>query len=145
MTANRHLADSCVHDLNTDPRLPYPDSTFDVVLCNLSIEYLTQPASVIRETARVLKPAGNLLISFSDRWFPPKATNPWQELHEFERLGYVIQLCWSSFDNPQTTTYRNWPRPVDDKHFPQISTSDPLYVVTGRAKPYNCNSTGEKQ
>ena len=134
MAANPDLSKYIVHDLNDDPVLPFPDRSFEVVLCNLSIEYLTNPEEVIRETARVLKPSGTLLVSFSNRWFPPKVTRMWTELHEFERMGFVLQLCWPFYTGLQTFSYRNWPRPSTDKHFPELTASDPLYVVTGEAR-----------
>lgn len=133
MAANPDLALSIVHDLNDDPLLPFPDRSFDVVLCNLSIEYLTKPEIVVRETARVLQPAGTLLVSFSNRWFPPKVTRIWTELHEFERMGFVLQLCWPHYTNLRTFSFRNWPRPSSDKHFPEMTAGDPLYVVAGEA------------
>jgi SAM-dependent methyltransferase len=134
MSENKDLAEHMIHDLNANPKLPFSDKSFDAVLCNLSIEYLVKPQEVILDTRRVLKPAGTLLISFSNRWFPPKVTKLWTELHEFERMRYILQLCWPHFDNLQTFSFRNWPRPVSDKYFPQIQTSDPLYVVTGKVR-----------
>lgn len=135
MAANRNLSEYLTYDLNEDPKIPFPDRSFDAVLCNLSIEYLIMPEEVLRETARVLKPSGIIVVSFSNRWFPPKVTSLWTELHEFERMGYVLQLCWPYYDKLQTFSYRNWPRPTTDKHFPEMLTSDPLYVVTGRVRP----------
>jgi SAM-dependent methyltransferase len=135
MSANRSLKNHVIHDLNGKPALPFPDSSFDAVLCHLSIEYLTSPQKVIRDIARVLKTSGILAISFSNRWFPPKVTRLWTELHEFERLGYVTQLCWPFFDNLETRSFRNWPRPQSDRHFPGILKNDPLYLITGKAKP----------
>lgn len=134
MAANRDLTEYMTYDLNEDPTLPFPDRSFDAVVCNLSIEYLIMPEEVIRETARVLKRSGIFLVSFSNRWFPPKVTRLWTELHEFERMGYVVQLCWPYYDMLHTYSYRNWPRPISDKHFPAITLSDPLYVVSGRAR-----------
>ena len=135
MAANSALSEHLVHDLNEDPRLPFADSLFDAVLCNLSYEYLTRPEQVLRETARVLKPSGTLLISFSNRWFPSKVTRLWTELHEFERMGLVLQQCRALYTDMTTLSYRNWPRPVDDRHYPALQTSDPIYVVTGRTRP----------
>jgi len=134
MDANPDLARYAVHDLHADPVLPFSDGAFDAVLCSLSIEYLENPEDVIRETARVLKPAGFLLISFSNRWFPQKVTKLWTELHEFERMGLVLQLCWPHYCNLRTISYRNWPRPSSDKYFPDIPTSDPLYIIAGQAR-----------
>lgn len=40
---NVHLNDYIVHDLNQDPKLPYPDNSFDVVTNAVSVDYLNQP------------------------------------------------------------------------------------------------------
>lgn len=134
MAENKDLHDYVIHDLNEDTKIPFPDKSFDAVVCNLSIEYLTQPQEVIRDIARVLKTSGTVLISFSNRWFPPKVTRLWTELHEFERMGYVLQLCWPFLDKLETRSFRNWPRPVTDKYFPTMQKSDPLYVITGKLR-----------
>jgi len=134
MTENKALDDFVIYALNEDPKIPFPDRSFDAVLCNLSIEYLTRPAEVLQEVERVLKTSGILLISFSNRWFPSKVTRLWTELHEYERMGYTLQLCWPLFDNLKTISYRNWPRPVSDRHFPRLIQSDPLYVITGKRR-----------
>jgi len=134
MESNKNLNDHVIHDLNENPKIPFPENSFDTVIFNLSIEYLIYPMEVIREISRVLKPSGNLLISFSNRWFPSKVTRLWTELHDFERMGYVLQLCRPYYDRLQTYSFRNWPRPSTDRHFPQLLTSDPLYVITGRVR-----------
>ncbi len=47
-------------DLNED--LPFPDESFDYILCSNSIEYLEDPYCFVRECYRVLKAGGKLLI-----------------------------------------------------------------------------------
>ena len=59
-------------DLNEDPRIPYPDNSFDAVTCVVSINYLTQPVEVLREVHRVLRPGGKMIVSQSNRCFPSK-------------------------------------------------------------------------
>ena len=39
---NPVLTDWVVTDLNKDPKLPYPDATFDVVTNAVSVDYLTK-------------------------------------------------------------------------------------------------------
>ena len=43
-------------------RLPFADSTFDCVTCGWVLEHLPDPAPGLRELARVLQPAGKLLL-----------------------------------------------------------------------------------
>jgi hypothetical protein len=130
---NPRLTGRLVHDLNRDPRLPFPDGHFGAVMCNLSVEYLVRPLEVFAEVARVLRPGGLFIQAFSHRWFPPKVVKIWPELHEFERVGLVLEyfLRSGSFGNLHTFSSRGWPRPETDRYFPQIPVSDPVYAVWG--------------
>lgn len=56
--ANPHL--DLVADLN-EP-FPLPDASFDTVLCSDVLEHIAEPQAFLRETARVLKPGGTLLL-----------------------------------------------------------------------------------
>jgi SAM-dependent methyltransferase len=44
-------------------RLPFPDESFDVVLCNDSINHLADRAAVLQDWHRVLRPGGRLLVT----------------------------------------------------------------------------------
>ena len=41
--------------------IPWPDDTFDVVVCNNVLEHLSRPVAVFREVCRCLKPGGTFL------------------------------------------------------------------------------------
>lgn len=132
LDGNPRLTERIVHDLNSEPRLPFGAEEFDVVLCALSIEYLVRPEAVLREVKRVLRPGGICMISFSERWFPPKAVNPWPTLHPFARVAWVLRhLQRAGFDKLHTESLRGLPRPADDKYIRQTRFSDPLYAVWG--------------
>jgi SAM-dependent methyltransferase len=130
---NPRLTDHVIHDLNRDPRLPFLNGQFDAVVCNLSVEYLVRPVEVFTEVARMLKPGGLFVQTFSHRWFPPKVVKIWTELHEFERVGLVLDyfLRSGAFGNLKTFSSRGWPRPEDDRYSPQRRFSDPIYAVWG--------------
>jgi hypothetical protein len=49
LVRNKVLTDYDVKDLNADPKLPYPDNTFDVVTNAVSVDYLTRPLEVRRQ------------------------------------------------------------------------------------------------
>jgi SAM-dependent methyltransferase len=131
---NPLLTARLVHDLNAEPRLPFADACFDLALCALSIEYLTRPEAVLREVRRTLKPGGTCVVSFAERWFPPKAVLPWPTLLPFQRLAWVLRhLQRAGFAGLQTETLRGLPRPADDKYLRQTPLADPLYAAWGQA------------
>jgi SAM-dependent methyltransferase len=103
-------------------------------VCTASIEYLRNPAAVVAEVRRVLKPGGVFIVTFSDRWFPTKAVKVWSELHPFERLGWVLAvLQGAGFTDLHSETRRGLQRPQEDKYIEQRLYSDPLFAAWGRA------------
>jgi len=132
---NPRLSERLVHDLNLKPELPFADAHFDAVLCTASVEYLVKPDEVFRAVRRVLKPGAPFVVTFSERWFPPKAIQIWSMLHPFERLGLVLDIFRRNggFTELGTETARDWPRPPDDQYAGQFVFADPLYAVWGRA------------
>jgi SAM-dependent methyltransferase len=134
MNTNPRASTRVVHDLNLQPVLPFDAERFDAVICSVSVEYLVRPFEVFDEVARVLKPEGRFILSFSNRWFPPKVIRVWPELHEFERMGMVLEYFLKSgkYRNLETYSMRGLPRPQNDKYFGQIAYADPVYAVWGQ-------------
>lgn len=132
---NPRLSEQVVHDLNEQPVLPFADAHFDAVVCTASVEYLVKPVEVFREVRRVLKTGAPFMLTFSERWFPPKVIAVWPALHPFERLGLVLDYFRQSggYAALGTETARGWPRPADDKYAVQLADADPLYAVWGMA------------
>ncbi len=133
LEANPVLTARHLHDLNHDPRLPFADGAFDAIVCTVSVEYLTRPFEVFAEAARVLRPGGRFVATFSNRWFPPKVVAIWDFLHEFERPGLVLEyfLAEGRFEALNTWSLRGLPRPADDKYARRLALSDPIYAVWG--------------
>ncbi len=133
---NGALTERIVQDLNATPQLPFADASFDAAVCTVSIEYLTQPVEVVQEVARVLKPGAPFIVTFSNRWFPPKAIRVWKDIHPWERLGYVMELFLRSgaFADLHTFSLMGDPRPVDDAHIRETDLSDPVFAVWGKRK-----------
>jgi SAM-dependent methyltransferase len=120
MEANPQLDEWFVHDLNRDPRLPFPDDSFDAVACAVSVQYLVRPHEVFGDVRRVLVPGGPVVVSFSNRCFPTKAVALWlgSDDDDHRRLVHAY-LERSGFID------------VVDERVP--TPDDPLFVVRGRA------------
>jgi SAM-dependent methyltransferase len=136
LSQNRRLSDARVLDLNQNPHLPYAEGDFDAVLCTVSVEYLIRPEAVFAQVARILAPGGKFIVTFSNRWFPPKAIAVWKQLHDFERLGLVLEYFYRSgqFDRIQTLSHRGLPRSAEDPYYPQMLFGDPVYAVWGQKR-----------
>ncbi len=104
LDANPSAAVTVVHDLNAEPRLPFPDECFDAVVCCVSVDYLTRPIEVFTDAARVLRPGGPFVCAFSNRCFPTKAIRGWLYSDDERRCQIVERYfrlagCW---DEPRS-------------------------------------------
>lgn len=133
---NNALSDYIVQDLNRNTLLPFLDNCYDAVICTASIEYLTQPLEVLSEIARITKPGGVFVTTFSDRWFPGKEISLWSEMHPFERQGLILDyyIKTGSFEDLHTESVRGLLRPYDDKYINETYISDPIFAVWGRVR-----------
>jgi SAM-dependent methyltransferase len=136
---NTRLSEFTVQDLNLKSVLPFESNSFDAVVCTVSVEYLTNPLVVFEEVNRVLREDGYFIVTFSNRWFPTKAIKIWKELNDFERMGMVLEYFIRSggFRSLQTYSFRGLPRPHDDKYYPDLRYSDPIYAVWGQKRISN--------
>lgn len=121
LDANPRLGETVVHDLNADPRLPYVGASFDVVLICVSVQYLTQPVDVLAEIARVLRPGGVLVVTFSNRCFPTKAVRAWGALDDAGHVALVGTYIREAGGFAEYEARAHTPR-----------RGDPLYGVVAR-------------
>jgi SAM-dependent methyltransferase len=89
LASNSQANDFVVHDLNAEPRLPFADDSFDDAVCCVSVDYLTRPIDVFRDVARVLRPGGRFVCTFSNRLFPTKAIAGWRLSSDREHVAIV--------------------------------------------------------
>jgi SAM-dependent methyltransferase len=89
LAANPLASAVVVHDLNEDPTMPFADASFDAVVCCVSVDYLVRPIEVFAEVARVLRPGGRYVTTFSNRCFPTKAIRGWLMADDDERCRIV--------------------------------------------------------
>lgn len=131
LAANDAASEWSVHDLNIDPSLTFDDASFDAVTCCVSVDYLTRPLEVFAEVARVLRPGGSFVCTFSNRCFPTKAIRGWLSTNDEGRCAIVSAYfeLTDGFDEP-IVQLRN-----------PGARGDPLYAVWARSIAAN-NSAG---
>lgn len=120
LDANPMATATIVHDLNADPVIPAVDGSFDDAVCCVSVDYLVRPVDVIVDVARVLRPGGRLVCTFSNRCFPTKAIRGWLSLRDAERAELVA------------TYFRlagGWTEPVIERRTAADHRGDPLWAV----------------
>jgi SAM-dependent methyltransferase len=89
LAANPRLDDWFVQDLNRDPHLPLPEASQDAVLVCVGVQYLQRPMEVFADLARLLRPGGRVIVSYSNRCFPTKAVAAWLALDMGGRAALV--------------------------------------------------------
>ncbi|MDY0361930.1 MAG: class I SAM-dependent methyltransferase [Desulforegulaceae bacterium] len=132
---NKTLSKRIVQNINENHKLPFDNNSFDYAVCSMSVEYLSNPFEIFKEVYRILRPGGLFIVSFSNRWFPGKEIKIWNELHDFEKMGLVLEYFYNTkgFKNCGTISMRGFPRPYDknDRYKDTLWFSDPLFVVYG--------------
>lgn len=90
-----------VHDL-AKPLDMFADQSFDIVLCALALHYIEDWSLTIQEFNRVLKPAGQLIISIEHPYFDYtyyKSSNYFKTEH--------VKATWRGFGKPiEINSYR---------------------------------------
>jgi SAM-dependent methyltransferase len=125
LAANPAAASTVVHDLNADPRLPFDNEAFDAVVCCVSVDYLSRPIEVFRDVARVLRPGGSYVCTFSNRCFPSKAIRGWLSSTDEQHC----QLVGTYFE-----LSGGWDQPRSERRTPPFYPGDPLFAVWARRR-----------
>jgi SAM-dependent methyltransferase len=125
LAANPMASATVVHDLNENPRLPFPDACFDAVVCCVSVDYLTRPVEVFRDVSRVLRSGAPLVCTFSNRCFPTKAIRGW--LYATDQQHCEIVESYFALAG-------KWSEPTSERRTAPGQRSDPLYAVWAYAR-----------
>ena len=122
LAANPLADELVVQDLNASPVLPFADASFDAVLNCVSVDYLVRPVEVYAEVARVLRPGGVSVCTFSNRCFPSKAIRGWLGTDDETHCAIVAEYHRQAggFDEPVAE------QRLDGRR------SDPLWAVWAR-------------
>jgi SAM-dependent methyltransferase len=120
LAANEQAGATVVHDLNTDPQLPFAPVSFDAAVCCVSVDYLVQPVAVFRDLVRVLRPGAPFVCTFSNRCFPTRAIRGWLASTDEQHCDIVA------------TYFRlagGWDEPVVSRRTERSHAGDPLFAV----------------
>jgi SAM-dependent methyltransferase len=120
LEANDRLDEWVVQDLNVDQGLPFPDGSFDAVLCALSVQYLEYPGRVFAEFRRLLAEDGVFVVSFSNRLFPTKAVRAWRSASMDGRVDLIGRALDAAGGFGHRTVVRDQPE------------TDPFVAVVAR-------------
>ena len=122
LRANPRLDRRFVQNLNEDQALPLEDASMDAACICVGIQYLQHPVEVLREVARVLRPGGPVVVSYSNRCFPTKAVAIWQALEGPDQAGLIgLYLRRAGFTQVEGREVVRGGR-----------AGDPLWAVIGR-------------
>ena len=126
LDANPLATSWIVHDLNEQPELPFDDAAFDAVTCCVSVDYLIRPVEVFASAARVLRPDGVFVCTFSNRLFPTKAIAGWLATSDAGHVAIVEEYFRQAGGFTEPESRRCTPT---TGYF-----GDPLYAVWARAR-----------
>ena len=131
-----------MRDLNAQPDgWALADASVDAVICCVSVQYYAQPERVFAEVARVLKPGGVAIFSFSTRMFATKAIQAWRDGSPYSRVQLVRSYFAAvrGFGAPEVVN--EVPLPGADTPLGQLAagfsrfmgmSGDPFYAVIAR-------------
>jgi SAM-dependent methyltransferase len=120
LAANPQARATVVHDLNTDPHLPFESASFDAVVCCVSVDYLTRPIEVFHDVARVCRPGAPFVCTFSNRCFPTRVIRGWLSSTDEQHCDIVADYFRRA---------NGWDDPVISRRTPPAHRGDPLFAV----------------
>jgi SAM-dependent methyltransferase len=120
LSANAAASATVVHDLNEEPDLPFPADSFDHAVCCVSVDYLVRPLEVFADLARVVRPGGRFVTTFSNRCFPSKAIRGWLWSSDEQHCEIVSEYFRRA---------GGWGAPKARRCTPPSHPGDPLFAV----------------
>lgn len=141
LRANGALSEHFVQDLNLKPQLiKLADASFDaVVMCN-GVQYMRRPGALWPEVARVLRPGGKLIVSFSSHCYTEKAFSGWLDRSMAQRAELVQRyLALAGFRDVAVTLREGPPGEAHSDTIPE--TIDEHTLEEARAHHHQLRGT----
>jgi ubiquinone/menaquinone biosynthesis C-methylase UbiE len=114
-------------------RLPLTDSAVDVVIANMVLHHAPDPASAIREMARVLKPGGTVVLTDADththEWLRDEQHDRWLG---FERTSIAI---WFEQAGLRDVTVGNTGEICSPTSTAGVCAAITIFIARGRKLP----------
>ena len=85
--------------------IPFPDGTFDACVNIVTLEHVKEPAAVLAELARVLKPGGRLLLIVPHEWEVHQAPH---DYFRYTRYGAAWLMEQAGFTNATIRPVGGW-------------------------------------
>ncbi len=95
---NRFGIQGVMANLNLSPILPFPDRSFDLVVCKDILEHILEPLAVLKEAMRVLRNDGTIVISVPNHFYWPMRL----------RLLFGKGILWRGLFTDHGAGYREW-------------------------------------
>ncbi|WP_419788316.1 methyltransferase domain-containing protein [Pseudodesulfovibrio sp.] len=133
-TVRNRLISPGMKVLDITAECPLASGSFDAAVAVQTFEYEQQPEDLLQNVADRLQPGAPVIIFFTDQWDSASVLRGWTDLHQFERMGLVLEyLRRAGLDfKAGTVSIRNDWRPKDDPRFIETrGVSDPVYAVYG--------------
>ncbi len=122
---NIRLDEYWIQDINKDQNMPLENNSINTCLVAAGWQYLQYPERVAKELKRVIKPGGQLIISFTNRAFWTKSPLIWSQGDCKSRINYIKSILIA----------QGWEVP---KHISQTPDNNLLFQLFGRIQdPFN--------
>jgi ubiquinone/menaquinone biosynthesis C-methylase UbiE len=105
--------------------LPFPDASFELVVCQFGLMFFSDPAAALREMHRVLTPRGRLVLS---TWQTLDRHPFHQAVHEATLAGLGVSTVASVFSLGEPDQLRAM---VQDAGFHELGAGDFVMVPAG--------------
>jgi hypothetical protein len=116
LAANPQASATVVHDLKRRSFAAVRRRVVRRCVCCVSVDYLVHPVAVFSDVARVVRPEGLFVCTFSNRCFPTKAIAGWLYANDAQRCAIVADYFRQA---------GGWSEPTVDQRTPAHHFGDP--------------------